>query len=140
MPPNPTHPADGYHGLIGLWTEPAADDPTLEAVLLTVGPQHLRSLGMLHGGVIAGLMDTLLGKAASTRAPAGHYTVTVQLNVNFIRPAGPGTVLRGSPRIAHDGRRSAVVLGELRDQDGALIATGSATCMHLPRPEPDLPA
>ena len=60
----------GYHRLIGLRTAPDPDAPAQEEVILTLGASHLRTLGIAHGGVIAGLMDVTLGKAAAKkRAP-----------------------------------------------------------------------
>jgi uncharacterized protein (TIGR00369 family) len=127
-------PGEGYHGLLGLTAEPDPEHPGQEAVVLTIGPEHLRTLNILHGGVVLGLLDTTLGKAAGTTAPSGHYTVTAQLNVNFIRPAWEGETLRGTAEIDHAGRRTAVVRGELRTTKGDLVATATGTFMHLPRP------
>ena len=49
---------------------------------LAVLPQHMRNLGIVHGGVIATLLDTAMGIAASTLAPRGHVVLTAQLNAN----------------------------------------------------------
>lgn len=126
-------PAD-YHGLVGLQLRPDPNHPGQDEVVLVVGPQHLRTLGIVHGGVIAGLMDVTLGKAASTTSSDGHYVVTAQLNVHFIRPAWAGETLIGRATIDHAGRRTAVVHGELRTDTGTLVATATGTFLHLPRP------
>ena len=100
---------------------------------LVVGPEHLRTLGLLHGGVMATLLDTTLGMAAGSVAPAGHDVVTVQLNLHFIRPVWEGEALVGVGQVQHAGRRTAVATGEARTAAGVLAAAGSGTFMFLPR-------
>jgi acyl-CoA thioesterase len=97
-----------------------------------VGPDHLRTGGIAHGGILATLMDTALGLAASTKAPAGLDVVTAQINVNFIRPAWSGERLEASAQVKHSGRKTAVATGEIRTVDGSLVATGSATLVYVP--------
>lgn len=99
---------------------------------MTVRDQHLRTLGLLHGGVTATLLDTAMGYAAVTTAPEGHYVVTVQLNINYIRPARHGETLRATGEIVHTGRQTAVARGEIRTSDGQLVAAGSGTFMYVP--------
>ncbi len=99
---------------------------------LTVQQRHLRSLGIMHGGVAASLLDTCMGVAAGTLSPPGHYVVTVQLNVNFIRPAWQGETLRASGEVKHSGRQTAVAAGELRTSEGVLVGTGTATFLFVP--------
>ena len=88
----------------------------------------------MHGGVIAALLDSFMGRAALATSPEGHHVVTVQLNVHFIRTAEAGDPLIAEAEIEHAGRRTAVVRGAIRTADGALIATGSGTFLHLPVP------
>ena len=104
---------------------------------LTVEQSHLRTLGILHGGVAAVLLDTAMGKAAGTLSPQGYHVLTVQLNINFIRPAWEGEVLRATGEVRHSGRQTVVAYGEIRTSDNALVATGTATFLHVPRPEGD---
>ncbi|QDV33046.1 PaaI family thioesterase [Tautonia plasticadhaerens] len=135
-PPTPGVPADvsdgGFWELLGMVPLPPARPGGPGRVSLRVGEQHLRSLGLMHGGVAAAMLDSFMGRAAFTGSPAGHHLVTVQLNVHFIRPARVGDTLIADGEIQHNGRRSAVVRSELRTDRGALIATGSGTFMHLP--------
>ena len=99
---------------------------------MDVGPGHLRSLGIAHGGVIASLLDSVMGLAASKSAPPDHYLVTAQLNVHFLRPAREGETLVASAEVRHGGRKLAVVQGEIRAGKDHLVATGSATFVYLP--------
>lgn len=99
---------------------------------LVVRDHHLRTFGILHGGVFAAMLDAVMGMAAASSAREGHDVVTVQLNVNFIRPVALGESLTASAEVEHAGRRTAVARGEIRTASGELAALGSATFMFLP--------
>ena len=101
-------------------------------LLLEVRAGHLRSLRIAHGGVIATLLDSVMGIQAHQSSPPDHYVVTAQLNVQFIRPAFEGETLIASSQVRHAGRKTAVAQGELATSDGALVATSSATFVYVP--------
>ena len=119
--------------LLGLMVDDVGDGRI--AFRMTVEERHLRTLGIVHGGVTATLLDTATGCAASTKAPADHHVVTVQLNVNFIRPAWQGETLIASGEVKHAGRQTAVASGEVRTDEGVLVATAMGTFMFLPHPK-----
>lgn len=97
----------------------------------TVEPIHLRRGGIVHGGMYATVLDTVVGYAAYHAAPPGTDVVTMQLNINMTAPAKAGDRIIATARPVHVGRRTTVVQGELRRGDGALLATGSATLFFL---------
>lgn len=101
---------------------------------MRVEQRHLRTLGILHGGVTATLLDTAMGYAAGTLSPAGYFVVTVQLNVNFIRPGWDGETLQVTGNVKHSGQQTAVAYGEIRNAEGVLLATGTGTFMYIRRP------
>jgi len=98
---------------------------------MTVDDRHLRTLGILHGGVTATLLDSVMGLAAGTLAPENRLVVTAQLNMNFIRPAWEGETLVARGRVRHHGRQTAVSEGDVRTSDDELVATGSATFLFV---------
>ena len=111
-------------------------------LLLDLGPGHLRSLGIAHGGVIATLLDSVMGWTASKASPPDHYVVTAQLNVNFIRPGWEGESLIASADLRHRGLKTAVAQAEVKTTAGHLVATASATFIYVAhtektRPKPD---
>ncbi|WP_152053844.1 PaaI family thioesterase [Tautonia marina] len=129
-------PADlsygGFWELLGMVPLEPAQPGGPSRVKLVVEPQHLRSLGLMHGGVTAAMLDSFMGRAAFAHSPPGHHLVTLQLNVHFVRAARVGDTLIADGEVQHNGRRTAVVRSELRTDQGSLIATGSGTFMHLP--------
>ena len=91
----------------------------------------LRTLGIAHGGVIATMLDSVMGLMANRSSPPDHYVVTAQLNVHFLRPAFDGETLVASSDVRHAGRKTAVTQGQVQTIDGDLVAIGSATFVYV---------
>ena len=70
-----------------LGIEPVEADPGLVTFRLDLGEFHLNPFGIVHGGVLAALMDTAMGCAVHSLLPAAVGYVTGELNVRFLRPA-----------------------------------------------------
>ena len=104
-------------------------------LVLVLGAAHLRTLGIAHGGVIATLLDSVMGMNAHKTSPSDHYLVTAQLNVHFLRPAFEGETLVASADVRHAGRKTAMAQGELRTSGGELVATASATFLYVAHTE-----
>ncbi|MBD3676689.1 MAG: PaaI family thioesterase [Planctomycetaceae bacterium] len=118
-----------------LEVEVQAIDPGTAVLKLQVDEKHLRSLGIVHGGVTSALLDTALGVAGASHAPKKHHAVTMQLNINFTRIAKQGDLLTTTGRAVHFGSRTAVCQGEVLNQNGEMIASASSTIMFLPLPD-----
>jgi uncharacterized protein (TIGR00369 family) len=51
--------------------------------------------GIIHGGVITTLLDTLSGIVVMTAVPAGTAIATLDLRIDYLHPATPGDDIRG---------------------------------------------
>ena len=80
-----------------LGIEPLGADPGRVAFRLELGEYHLNPFGIVHGGVLAAMMDTAMGCAVHSLLPAAVGYVTGELNVRFLRPA----LLSGGPLALH---------------------------------------
>lgn len=92
---------------------------------------HLRPGGLVHGGVLATVLDTVTGFAAYSIAPPGNEVLTMQLNMNMTATAKQGDRIIATGQAVHAGRRTAVVNGEIRLTSGKLLATGSTTMFFV---------
>lgn len=93
--------------------------------------EHLYNpIGMVHGGVAATLLDSVMGCAVHTLLPVGRGYTTLEIKVNFVRAVtdASGRVV-GEGRVAHLGRQTAVADARLTDEAGRLYATASTTCL-----------
>ena len=77
--------------------------------------------GVLHGGALMTLADSLGGLCAYLNLPEGAATATISSSTNFLRPVRGGEV-HGTSRPVHTGRSVIVVQTELRDDSAALAA------------------
>jgi 1,4-dihydroxy-2-naphthoyl-CoA hydrolase len=77
--------------------------------------------GVLHGGALMTLADSLGGLCAYLNLPEGAATATISSSTNFLRPVRGGEV-DGTSRPVHAGRSVIVVQTELRDDAAALAA------------------
>jgi uncharacterized protein (TIGR00369 family) len=97
---------------------------------VTPSEQHYNAMGIAHGGLAATLLDSALGCAINTLAPAGKVFTTLELKVNFTRPirveSGP---LRCEARVVHMGTRTATSEGRVVDARGKIYAHGTTTCI-----------
>ncbi len=102
---------------------------------MKVEERHLRTFGIVHGGVVASLLDSALGFAAWSLTDNNHHVVTVQLNINFIRPAweGESLIAKGRAKLADE--NTIVSEGEIRTDDGITVAVAIGTFMSLPLPK-----
>ncbi|HEX9624184.1 MAG TPA: PaaI family thioesterase, partial [Streptosporangiaceae bacterium] len=83
-------------------------------------------MGNVQGGFLAAMLDDTLGPALVATLEDGQFAPTLELKVNFLRPAVPGR-LTGTGRVVHRGGSIAFLAGELTDQAGNLLATATAT-------------
>lgn len=120
--------------LNALGAEPLSSENGRAIWKLVVTEQHLRTHGILHGGVVATLLDTAMGRAVTTLCRVDQSAVTAQLNVNFLRPAWKGETLTITGEVLHCGSLTAVTRGEIRTSADVLLATGSGTFMFVARP------
>jgi fumarylpyruvate hydrolase len=106
---------------------------------LDLGPHHLNRRGVVHGGVIAALLDTALGTAVISSIPKEWWCATISLSVQFLEAVHEGRVTaRG--RVLRKGRRVAFAGGEVHDAAGRLVASAQGSLHLWPyRPEMERP-
>lgn len=101
---------------------------------LPVKNHHLATPQAVHGGVIAALMDALLGVCAlSAVCDQNRVVATVEFKLNFIAPAFNGDLLEGIAKTEHKGGRIIVVSGDIVAKNrNQLIAKGIGTFNAYP--------
>ena len=107
------------------------DEGSITASLDT-RPDFANPLGIVHGGIAATLLDTVMGCAVHTTLPAGVGYTTLELKVNYVRAAHTGgQTLTGTGSVIHSGRRVATAEGRVIDEKGRLMAHATTTCLIL---------
>ena len=83
---------------------------------------------IVHGGMVATILDTAMGGACWLTLEAGETFLTADLRVEFLRAARPGT-LRAEAKVVHRARRVAFCSADLYDAERLLIASARCTQM-----------
>ncbi len=109
----------------------AATPERIEAEM-TARAELLNRNGMLHGGAIMALADSLGGTATFLNLGPGEGTVTVESKTSFFRPVPPGAKLTAVTTPLHRGRRTQVWQTSLLLENGKLAALVQQTQMVLP--------
>jgi 1,4-dihydroxy-2-naphthoyl-CoA hydrolase len=88
---------------------------------LAWAPERCTAGGVLHGGALMGLADSLGAICAFLNLPEGATTATIESKTNFFRAVRGGHVEAVS-RPLHVGRTSIVVQTELADAEARPVA------------------
>ena len=110
--------------------------PQLVRGSLPWSPERCTTNGVMHGGAVMSLADTVGAICAILNLPAGAGTATVQSATNFFRGVREGT-LHATARPLHVGRSFIVVRTDLTDDQDRLVGQTTQTQAVLaPRPSP----
>ena len=98
---------------------------------LEIGPQHTSPPGSAHGGIIVDVADAAMGCSYGTLLDEDVVWTTVELKVNYLRPAWPGDRIRAEARVVNAGRTLALTECDVRNGEGKLLARASSTLMRI---------
>jgi uncharacterized protein (TIGR00369 family) len=104
------------------------------AVTITcaVNDQLTQQHGLLHGGVVASLIDVACGYAALSVMAADREVLTVEFKVHFLKPAKTDRVIAVG-RVVQAGRTLTVCEGSVFDATRTrVLARMTATMMAVP--------
>jgi len=97
---------------------------------LIVRDEHLQTMGIVHGGVFASILDSVTWWAAFAAQPrdgAGRLT-SVDLKVNYLSALRSGRAVARA-RCKKVGARICYATAEILDDAGKLLADGSSTLL-----------
>jgi uncharacterized protein (TIGR00369 family) len=113
----------------------AADEGRVE-FRCTPDESAYNPIGLVHGGLVCTLLDTVAGCAVHSTLPRGLGYTSIEIKVNYLRGVqaggGPLTAVGTVPK---PGRRVAFAEGRVTDAAGRLVATASSSLLVFPLPE-----
>jgi uncharacterized protein (TIGR00369 family) len=109
----------------------AEAEPGRVVLELIAGPQHRHGGGVVQGGVITQIADAAMGMSLATLQEDGFWNTTIELKINFVRPAVAGK-LRAIGRVVDMGETLLFGEADVVDDRDRLIARASSTCMPVP--------
>jgi uncharacterized protein (TIGR00369 family) len=109
-------------------------------VVFECAPDHsaYNPIGVVHGGLVCTLADTVAGCAVHSTLEAGVGYTSIDINVSYLRPVtSESGVLVATGQVTKRGRRVAFATAEIVDGSGRLVATATSNCLimdHRPGP------
>ena len=102
---------------------------------MAVTPAMQGGPGVAHGGAVMALLDTALGmQALDVALKRGCATSTVEMKVNFLRPAPVGSQLYTQTEVQSEGKSLLVVTGTAFDQNDDMAVAFAVGTFNVYKP------
>jgi len=123
--PDVTLPDSPFDGLLG--TEWISNDPDNAVARLPMKDEHRQPMGIMHGGVMASLVESLCSMATATAVvPDNRIAMGQSISVNLLRPVSSGGI-QVEAEAVHRGRMTWVWRATIKDFEGRVCAMAQMT-------------
>ena len=97
-------------------------------VSMELKKEHLNWENMIHGGIVATVLDQAFGCACNT---LDNIHVAVQMNIHFMKAPAVGETIYAESKVLHAGKRMGTSEMKVCDSKGNDIAraTGTTVCI-----------
>ena len=123
---NPDQMLKQFKGFMGsLGAKLVSWGPKHATIELNVTNVHLNAMDIVHGGVIAALIDTAGAHAGILCEETGRIkkAMTISVNVNLVGNISTGRLI-ASARLRKSGKTIFLAACDVSDEEGNLLATG----------------
>jgi 1,4-dihydroxy-2-naphthoyl-CoA hydrolase len=117
----------------GIGIELTTATPEESAGRLAWRPELCTAAGLLHGGALMALADSVGAVCAFLNLPEGANTSTIESKTNFFRGVREG-VVHATARPLHVGRTTIVVQTDILDDQGKRVTQTTQTQAVIPPP------
>ena len=100
-------------------------------IKMTVRPEMINGIGILHGGITFSLADSCFAFACNNR---NVLSVALVNSINFIKPAFTGDILIAEAKEIHNGHSTGLYQVTIFNQKNQVIALFKGTCFHTNKP------
>jgi uncharacterized protein (TIGR00369 family) len=106
--------------------------PDLAALEVTIEPHMLNRSGLVHGGLLATVLDAALGYSGCFPEEEGRRrrAVTLSMTTTYVGQTKGGTI-RATARRRGGGKSVFMATGEITDEAGAVLAIGEGTYRYI---------
>jgi acyl-CoA thioesterase len=85
---------------------------------MTITPQHLNGLGIVHGGALFSLADFTFAAASNSR---GNIAVAINANISYMKSVSSGTLYADAREISVNHKLGTYTI-DITDEAGELLA------------------
>ena len=106
-------------------------DGTVRSILM-IRPDYQGWPGIVHGGIIATLLDEVTARVYMNDSTDNRLMVTGKLEIRYRKPVPIGEMIEVIGIPLGESGRTATARGELRDSHGRLLAEATTTMVQAP--------
>ena len=96
-------------------------------IKMTVRPEMVNGLGIVHGGIAFSLADSCFAFACNNR---NILSVALDTSINFIKPVHPGDTLTAEAKELHNGKSTGLYHITISNQNSHAVALFKGTCFR----------
>jgi uncharacterized protein (TIGR00369 family) len=120
---------DNEHGLHLRFYETADGEVTVE----TIVPDRFQGYpGIVHGGIVASLVDETLGRVHIGPPDNPRFMFTAKININYRKPVPTGIPIRIVAHAVKNRRRAATSVCSIYGPNNELLVDADAMLMNIP--------
>lgn len=101
-----------------------ADEQSTVLVFNNEGTSWNNPNGTMYGGVLYSMADSAMETAC---AVCGKAVLTLDLSMNYLRPAFSDTIIRAEAKVIHNGHTTMVALCDFYDNNNRYLAHGKGS-------------
>jgi len=116
-----------YYSTLGLQLQEIGNGRATFEILIR---EELTQNGMVHGGVIASLIDSACACAAISLTYPNGYITTIDLQIEFLRSAAKGKLIVKA-KCMKAGKTIFFCKAKVWNSEGELISTGSSQLLRI---------
>lgn len=100
-------------------------------IQMTVRPEMMNGLGIIHGGIAFSLADSAFAFACNGR---NNLSVALDNSINYLKPVYPGDIIVAEATEIHNGRSTGLYQVTMSNQHGHTVAIFKGTCFRTGKP------
>jgi acyl-CoA thioesterase len=94
-------------------------------IKMTVRPEMINGLGIVHGGIAFSLADSAFAFACNNR---NNLSVALDTSINFLKPVHVGDILTAEAKELHNGKSTGLYHITITNQNQHVVAVFKGTC------------
>ena len=100
-------------------------------IKMTIRPEMINGLGIIHGGVTFSMADSCFAFACNNR---NVLSVALDTSINFTRPVHVGDILTAEAKELHNGKSTGLYHISITNQNEHVVALFKGTCFRTNKP------
>ncbi len=116
-----------YYSTIGMNVKEIANG---KAIIELIMRKELSQNGMIHGGVLASMIDASCACAAFSTTNFVGFVTTIDLQVSYLKPVSKGTII-AKAECLRAGKNVLFCESKIRNEEGELVCVGTSQLLRI---------